>query len=176
MTEDWSTFISALKVVKVDRMRNTLQGRKDHAKMYVPTLVRTSLGPGGKASITMALPDSGNLLAHATIDAKFHQQLGVPVEETDIKARAANKQSLEIQGVSKGIYIRFPNVRKTFFVKPLIVKNLSCKLNLGAQFNHQTGFIPQKVMADGNGKKTNFSELDGIRICLHFKDVTNRTL
>ena len=112
----------------------------------------------------MALPDSGNLLAHAAIDAKFHQQVGVPVEATDIKARAANKQSLEIQGVSKGIYIRFPNVSKTFFVKPLIVKNLSCKLNLGAQFNHQTGFIPQKVIADSTGKKTNFSELDVIHI------------
>ena len=31
-------------------------------------------------------------------------------------------------------------------------------------------------MADSNGKKTNFSELDGIRIRLHFQDVTNRTL
>ena len=58
--------------------------------MYVPTLVRTAPGPGGRASGTMALPDSGNLLAHAAIDAKFHQQLGVPVEATDIKARAAN--------------------------------------------------------------------------------------
>ena len=102
--------------------------------------------------------------------------MGVPIEETNIKARAANKQSLEIQGVSKGIYIRFPNVSKTFFVKPLIVKNLSCKLNLGAQFNHQTGFIPQKVISGSTGKKTNFSELDGICICLHFQDVMNRTL
>ena len=87
----------------------------------------------------MALPDSGNLLAHTAIDAKFHQQLGVLVKATDIKARAANKQSLEFLGISKGIYIKFPNVNKTFFVKPLIVKNISCKLNLGAQFNHQTG-------------------------------------
>ena len=79
MIEEWSSFISTLKVVKVDRMRNVLQGRSDHAKMYVPTLVRTALGTGGKASVPMALPDSGNLLAHATIDAKFHQQLGVPV-------------------------------------------------------------------------------------------------
>ena len=31
-------------------------------------------------------------------------------------------------------------------------------------------------MADSNGKKTNFSELDGIHIRLHFQDVTNRTL
>ena len=113
--------------------------------MYVPTLVRMAPGPGGMTSITMVLPDSGNLLAHAAIDAKFHQQLGVPVEATDIKARAANKQSLEILGISKENYIRFPNVNKTFFVKPLIVRNLSCKLNLGAQFNHQTGFIPLKV-------------------------------
>ena len=106
--------------------------------MYVPTLVKITPGPGGKASITMALPDSGNLLAHAAIDAKFDQQLGIPMEAMRIKARAANKQSLEIQGVSKGIYVRFPNVTKTFFVKPLVVKNLSCKLNLGAQFNYQT--------------------------------------
>ena len=78
--------------------------------MYIPTLVSTELGSEGKVSITMALPDSGNLLAHAAIDAKFHQQLGVPAEETEIRARASNKQSLEIQGVSKGIYIRFPYV------------------------------------------------------------------
>ena len=95
---------------------------------------------------------------------------------TNIKARAANKQSMEIRGVSQGIYIRFPKVSKTFFVKPLIIKNLSCKLNLGAQFNHQTGFIPQKVTMDKEGRKTNFSELDGIRIRLHFQDVTNRML
>ena len=61
-------------------------------------------------------------------------------------------------------------------MKPLIVKSLSYKLNLGAQFNHQTGFIPQKVIADSTGKKTNFCELDGIRFYLHFKDVINRTL
>ena len=131
-TEEWSTFMNALKIVKVDQVQDPLQGRKDHAKMYVPTLVKTAPGPGGKASVTMVLPDSGNLLTHPTIDAKFHQQLGVPLEATDIKARVANKQSLEIQGVSKGIYIRFPNVTKTIFVKPLVVKNLSCKLNLGA--------------------------------------------
>ena len=157
-------------------MQDPLQGKRIHAKMYVPTLVKTAPGPGGRASITMVLPDSGNLLAHATIDVKFHQQLGVPMEATDIKARSANKQSLEIQGVSKGIYIRFPNISKTFFVKPLIVKNLSCKLNLGAQFNHQTGFIPQKVISGSAGNKTNFCELDGIRIRLHFQDMTNRTL
>ena len=117
-SEDWSTFMNALKIVKVDRMRDPLQG----------------------------------------------------------KARVANKQSLEIQGVSKGIYKRIPNVSKTFFVKPLIVKNLSCKLNFGAQFNYQTGFIPQKVISYSTSKKTNFSELDGIRIRLQFQDVTNRTL
>ena len=72
-TEEWSTFMNALKIVKVDRVQDPLQGRKDHAKMYVPTLVKTAPGPGGKASVTIALPDSGNLLTHAAIDAKFHQ-------------------------------------------------------------------------------------------------------
>ena len=112
--EEWSVFMNALKIVQVDQVEDQRKGREDHTRMYVPTLVQTALGPERKASITMALPDSGNLLAHAAIDAKFHQQLGVPVEATDIKARAANKQSLEILGVSKGIYLRFPNISKTF--------------------------------------------------------------
>ena len=73
-------FMNSLKIVKVDWTQDPSQGKKDHAKMYVPTLVRTAPGPEGRASVTMALPDSGNLLAHAAIDAKFHQQLGVPVE------------------------------------------------------------------------------------------------
>ena len=62
--------------------------------------------------------------------------------------------------------MKFPHVTKTFFVKPLVVKNLSCKLNLGAQFNYKTGFIPQQVISGENERKTNFSELDGIRIHL----------
>ena len=93
-----------------------------------------------------------------------------------IKAWAANKQSLEIQGVSKGIYLKFPNVTKMFFVKPLVVNNQSCKLNLGAQFNYKTGFIPQRVISRHNGRKTNFRELDGVRIWLQFQDISNKTL
>ena len=61
-------------------------------------------------------------------------------------------------------------------MKPLVVKNLSCKLNLGAQFNYKTGFIPQRVISGENGRKTNFSELDGVRIRLQFQDVSNKTL
>ena len=68
--------------------------------MYVPTLVQMMSGEEGKASITMALPDSGNLLAHAAIDSEFHARLWIPIKDTKIRARAANKQSLEIQEVS----------------------------------------------------------------------------
>ena len=50
-------FRNALEIVKVDRVQDPLQGRKDQAKMYMPTLVKTAPGPGGKASIIMALPD-----------------------------------------------------------------------------------------------------------------------
>ena len=103
--------------------------------MYVPMLVKMEPGMTGRTSITMVLLDSGNLLAHAAIDAEFHEKVGIPMEDTKIRPRAANKQALEIQGVSKGIYLRFPNVAKTFFVKPLVVRNLSCNLNLGTQFN-----------------------------------------
>ena len=166
--------MNVLKVVHVKRENDQQKSREEHAKMYVPTLVKTEPGAEGRASITMALLDSGNLLAHAAIDARFHEQLGIPIEDTKIRARAANKQVLEIQGVSKGIYLKFPNVTKTFFVKPLVVKNLLCKLNLGAQFNYRTGFIPQRVISRENRRKTNFSELDGIRIC--FQDMSNKTL
>ena len=72
--------------------------------------------------------------------------------------------------------MKFPNVTKMFFMKPLVVKNLSCKLNLGTQFNYKTGFIPQRVIAGEGGRKTNFSELDGVRIRLQFQDVPNGTL
>ena len=67
-----STFINALKIIRVDK--NGEQGRthEDHAKTYVPTLVKMEPGVARKASITMALLDSSNLLAHAAIDAKFH--------------------------------------------------------------------------------------------------------
>ena len=100
--------------------------------------MQTKLGGDGKTSITMAFPGSGNLLAHAAIDAEFHERLGVSFENTKIRAGAANKQPLEIQGISRGIYLRFPNITKVFLVKPLVVKNLSCNLNLGAQFDYQT--------------------------------------
>ena len=93
-----------------------------------------------------------------------------------IQARAVNKQVLEIQGISRGIYLRFPNVAKTFFMKLLVVQNLSCNLNLGAQFNFKTGLVPQRVIHGEDGQKTNFSELDGIWIRLQFQDVSNETL
>ena len=68
--EEWSAFMNALKIVQLDQADDQRKGREDHARMYVPTLVKTAPGPGGKASVMMALPDSSNLLAHAAIDAK----------------------------------------------------------------------------------------------------------
>ena len=108
---------------------------EDHARMYVPTLVKTGLGSIRQTRVTRVLPDSGNLWMHAVINAEFHEKLGVPVEDTKIQARAANQQTLEVQGVSKGIYQEFPNISKIFFVRPLVVRHLSCNLNLGAQVN-----------------------------------------
>ena len=169
-------FISALKVVKVDKTDRQEKFRAEHAQMYVPTLVQTKPEGDGKTSITMALLDSGNLLAHAAIDAEFHKRLGVPLEKTKIWAQAGSKPSLEILGNSRGIYLRFPNIKKMFLVKPLVVKNLSCNLNLGAQFNYQTGFVPEKVIQSQSGRKINCSELDGVRIRLQFKEASNKTL
>ena len=63
-----------------------------------------------------------------------------------------------------------------FLIKPLVVRNMSCHLNLGAQFNFKTGLIPQTVKQGADGKKVNFSELDGIQVRLQFQDVSNATL
>ena len=73
--------------------------REDHEKISVPTLLKKVPGVTGRASIKMALPDLGNLLAHAVIDAEFHERLGIPTKDTKIRARAANKQSMEIREV-----------------------------------------------------------------------------
>ena len=54
--------------------------------------------------------------------------------------------------------------------------NPSCNLNLDAQFNFKTRFIQKKVMQGEDGRKTNFSELDGIRIQLQSKNVSNAML
>ena len=86
--------------------------------MYIPVQIKDTLGALGRASITMALPDSGNLLAHAAVDAKFHAKLGIPVENTEVKAKVANRQAMDVRGVSKGIYLRFHDVVKTFLLKP----------------------------------------------------------
>ena len=86
------------KYVESDTHRQDQWSRKDweeHVKMYVPKLVKTEPGATGWASIMIALPDSRNLLAHAAIDAEFHKQLGIPIEDTKIRARAANKQAFE---------------------------------------------------------------------------------
>ena len=68
----WDEFVNSLRVVKVDSIRGWQPEEREHTRMYVPTLVSTALGPERKVSVTMALPDSGNLLAHTAIDEKFH--------------------------------------------------------------------------------------------------------
>ena len=70
----------------------------------------------------------------------------------------------------------FPNIAKRFFIKHPVVHNFSCHLNLGAQFNFNTGFVPKIVEPVADDKRVNFSELEGIWIQLQFHDVTYTTL
>ena len=151
MQEELSEFINVLKVIRVDRVSDQGKNREEHTKMYVPILVKMEPRSDRQTSITLALPDSGNLLAHAAIDAEFYEKLGIRMEAMKIWARAANNEVLEIQGVSRGIYLRFPNIAKMFFVKLLVVWNLSCNLNLGTQFNFKTGLVPQRVIQGEGG-------------------------
>ena len=82
--EELSEFVNMLKVVHMDRANDQQKTREEYGKMYVPTLVKTEPGVTGRASITMALPESGNLLAHAAINAEFHEQLEILIEDTKI--------------------------------------------------------------------------------------------
>ena len=78
-------------------------------------------------TLLMAVVTKEVALGHSH-QREFHEKLGIPTEAMKIRARVTNKQALEIQGVFKGIYLRFPNIANTFFVKPLVVRNLSCNL------------------------------------------------
>ena len=159
-------FIYSLTLTEVDKMPYKEKLKEDHARMYIQVLAKDTLEASGRASITLALQDSGNLLAHAAVDADFHAKLGIPMESTEIKAKAANRKSVDLKGVSRGMYICFPNITRTFLVKPLVVQNLPCNINLEAQFNFVTGLIPQKVVQNRNGKKKNVSELGRVKIQL----------
>ena len=94
--------------------------------------------------------------------------LGILVENSAIKARVENRQAMDVKGVS--------NITRTFLVKPLMVQNLPCNINLGAQFNFVMGLTPQKVVQDRNGRRKNISKLKGVKIQLQFQDVSNKTL
>ena len=86
MQEELSEFVNMLKVIHIYRISNQGRTWEEHTKMYVPTLVKTEPGATGRASITMELPYSRNLLAHAAIDTEFHEQLGIPIEDMKIRA------------------------------------------------------------------------------------------
>ena len=60
LQEELSEFINALRVIRVDKTSDQGETREDHARMYMPTLVKMAPGATGQASIRMALLDSGN--------------------------------------------------------------------------------------------------------------------
>ena len=104
-----------------------------HHEMFAPVIIGKH--DGEYEHITMALLDSGNLLQQPAINAKLHQTLGVGVVKTNVVARGANQLSIGIKGISEGIYLKFPNIQTSFFVRPLVVENLASPLNLGSKFN-----------------------------------------
>ena len=110
----------------------------------------------------MALLDSGNLLQQPAINAKLHQTLEVGVVKTNVVARGANQLSINIKGISEGIYLKFPNIQTSFLVRPLVVENLASPLNLGSKFNFEFMLTPQLVEQDAKtGTKSNHYELQG---------------
>ena len=114
--------------------------------------------------ITMALLDTENLLQQPAINADLHRSLGIGVDRTAIEARGAKKLAIDIEGISKGIYLKFPNLDTCYKIKPLIVKNLALPLNLGSKFNFEFVLTPQIVELDKKtGLKHNRYQIQGIK-------------
>ena len=131
-----------------------------HHEMFAPLIIGKN--DGQYKHITMALLDSGNLLQQPAINASLHQTLGVKVVKTNVIARGANQLSIDIEGISKGIYLKFPNLQTSFLVRPLVVKNLASPLNLGSKFNFEFMLTPQLVEQDVNtGIKSNHYKIQG---------------
>ena len=78
-----------------------------HHEMFAPLIIGKS--DGQYEHIAMALLDSGNLLQQPAINASVHQTLGVGVDKTNVIARGANQVSIDIEGISEGVYLKFPN-------------------------------------------------------------------
>ena len=144
-----------------------LQGYQDnpnarHHEMFAPLIIGKN--DGQYEHITMALLDSGNLLQQPAINASLHQTLGVGVDKINVIARGANQLSIDIKGISEGIYLKFPNLQTSFLVRPLVVENLASPLNLGSKFNFEFMLTPQLVERDAKtGVKSNHYELQGKR-------------
>ena len=112
--------------------------------------------------ITMALLDSGNLLQQPAINASFHRSLGIEIDKTNVVAGGANQASIDIEGISKGIYLKFPNVSNSYLIRPLVVKNLTYPLNLGSKLNFEFMLTPQMVERDATtGLKHNRYKIQG---------------
>ena len=99
------------------------------------------------------------------------------MDKTNVIARGANQLSIDIKGISEGIYLKFPNLRTSFLVRPLVVKNLASPLNLGSKFNFEFMLTPQLVEQDAKtGVKSNHYEIQGQRGKLFPRLVTTVTL
>ena len=131
-----------------------------HHEMFVPLIMGDQ--KGRYKHITMALLDSGNLLQQPAINAGFHRSLGIEINKTNVVARGANQASIDIEGISKGIYLKFPNVSNSYLIRPLVVKNLASPLNLGSKFNFEFMLTPQMVERDATtGLKHNRYKIQG---------------
>ena len=107
----------------------------------------------------------------------YVQTLGVEVVKTNVMARGVNQLSIDIEGISKGIYLKFPNLQTSFLVRPLVVKNLALPLNLGSKFNFEFMLTPQLVEQDVNtGIKSNHYEVQGKKGKLFSRLVTTSVI
>ena len=89
--------------------------------------------------------------------------------------RATNQQALEVWRASTGIYLKFPNISRTSFMRPSVVCHLACSPNLGAQVKVEIRLTSQQARQSEDGRKANIGEPDRVQIQLQFKDTAFAT-
>ena len=82
-----------------------------------------------------------------------HPALYVPVRLENIKrlgsirqtraTRTANQQTQEVQKVSKGLYVKLPNIARIAWVKPTVIHHKACSLGPDAQVRIKLGLALQ---------------------------------
>ena len=103
-----------------------------HCERYAAVLLDTGLGR--RQSAGLGLLDTGNTLTQPVISEEYHHSLGFSMTKTKLKVHSADHNPLIVIGMSEGLLLRFAGSHSSFFIQPLIIRDLDCQMNVGSKF------------------------------------------